>query len=100
MIRKPINPSAVLAAALIVPGGGHVLQGKAPRGLMFLFFTAVFGWVSLRMMPENASFFARHVGAIFIYGISVLDAYKSARVNWETWTYKAAQDQPPAPPQP
>lgn len=91
MTRKPVNPYAVLAAALLLPGGGHVLQGKTQRGLMFLFFTVILGWVSLRLMPETASFFARHVGAIFIYGISVIDAYKSARVNWEVWKFEASR---------
>ena len=73
----------------MLPGAGHVIQGKPQRGLMFLFFTIVLGWVSLRLMPETASFFARHVGGIFIYGMSVIDAYKLARVNWETWKYDA-----------
>ena len=55
---------------------------------MFLFFTIVLGWVSLRLMPETASVFARHVGGIFIYGMSVIDAYKLARVNWERWKFE------------
>lgn len=90
MSQKPINPYVVLAAALLVPGAGHVLQGKPQRGLMFLFFTVILGWVSLRIMPETASFFSRHVGGIFIYGISVIDAYKSARIAWETWRHGSA----------
>lgn len=85
MTTQPRNPYAILAAALVLPGAGHVLQGKPQRGLIFLFFTIVLGWVSLRLMPETASFFARHVGGIFIYGISVIDAYRSARLDWETW---------------
>ena len=87
MNGKPVNPYVVLAAALLLPGAGHVLQGKPQRGLMFLFFTIILGWVSLRIMPETASFFSRHVGGIFIYGISVIDAYKSARISWETWRF-------------
>jgi hypothetical protein len=91
MSAKPVNPYLVLAAAIAVPGAGHVIQGKPQRGLMFLFFTIVLGWVSLRLMPETASLFARHVGGIFIYGISVIDAYKLARVNWEIWKYRERQ---------
>lgn len=94
MSAKPINPYLALAASLAIPGGGHVLQGKTQRGLMFLFFTVILGWVSIRLMPETASFFSRHVGGIFIYGISVIDSYKIARVNWETWKYRQ-EDQPP-----
>ena len=92
MTRQPRHPYAVLAAALVLPGAGHVLQGKPQRGLTFLFFTIILGWVSLRMMPPDASFFARHAGGIFIYGLSVIDAYKSARVTWESW--KFAKDKP------
>jgi hypothetical protein len=95
MTTKPKNPYAVLAAAIVLPGAGHVLQGRPQRGLMFLFFTIILGWVSLRMMPADSSFFARHVGGIFIYGISVIDAYKSARVSWETWRFAEANNQEP-----
>ncbi len=92
MSGKPVNPYLVLAASLVFPGAGHVILGQAQRGLMFLFFTAILGWVSLRLMPESASFFARHAGGIFIYGISVLDAYKIARVRYESW--RRAPDHP------
>ena len=78
---KPKNPYLVLLAALIVPGAGHVVLGKAQRGLTFLFFTVVLGWASFKVMPEHFSFFSRHVGGVFIYGISVLDAYKIARIE-------------------
>jgi hypothetical protein len=78
---KPKNPYLVLAAALI-PGAGHVMLGLQPRGLMFIFFTIILGWVSVKIMPADFSFFSRHAGGIFIYGISVLDAYKIARIRY------------------
>ena len=92
MSEKPINPYLVLAAGLVFPGAGHVILGQAPRGLMFLFFTLILGWVSLRLMPETASFFGRHAGGIFIYGISVLDAYKIARIRYESWRHAAGNE--------
>jgi hypothetical protein len=88
MSDKPKNPYLILLAGLILPGAGHVLLGQAQRGLTFLFFTAVLGWVSLKVMPEHMSFFARHVGGIFIYGISVLDAYKIARIKFAEYNKK------------
>ena len=87
MSEKPVNPYAVLAASLVFPGAGHVILKQPQRGLMFLFFTLILGWASLRLMPETASFFARHAGGIFIYGISVIDAYKLARLRWEIWKH-------------
>jgi hypothetical protein len=81
------NPYLVLAAALVLPGSGHVLLGLAPRGLMFLFFIIVLGWAGSHVMPEGASFFARHIGGIFVYGLSVIDAYRTARIRRETGKY-------------
>ena len=81
MPHSPKNPYIILAASLLLPGSGHVLLGLAQRGLMFLFFILILGWISLRLMPEQMSFFARHVGGILVYGLSVLDAYKIARVR-------------------
>ncbi len=89
MTDRPKNPYLVLFAGLVLPGAGHVLLGQAQRGLTFLFFTAVLGWVSLKIMPEHMSFFSRHVGGIFIYGISVLDAYKIARMKFAASNLKS-----------
>lgn len=83
--KEPANPWLVLLAGLAIPGAGHLMLGQQQRALMFLFFMAVFGWVSLRLMPEGASFFARHSGAILIYGFCALDAYRIARVRRSLW---------------
>lgn len=99
MMEKPLNPYAVLAAAVIMPGAGHVLLGKTQRGLMFLFFTVILGWVSLRLTPETASFFTRHAGGILIYGFSVIDAYKTARIEWELAKFPRRRDEPLPPPE-
>lgn len=82
----PRNPRLVLLSALVLPGTGQVLVGQAQRGLVFLFFIVVFGWIGNRLLPE-ASFYTRHVGAIFVYGLSVIDAYKRARVADEVWRW-------------
>lgn len=77
------HPYKILAASLIVPGAGHVWLGQAQRGLMFLFFTIILGWVSAKLMPESATFIGRHIGGVFIYGVAALDAYRTARTRWE-----------------
>ena len=82
MSDNPKHPYLVFLAAVILPGAGHVLLGQAQRGLTFLFFAVILGWASFKVMPEHMSFFSRHVGGIFIYGISILDAYKIARVKF------------------
>ncbi len=80
----PPNPYKILAASLLVPGAGHVWLGLAQRGMMFLFFTVILGWVSAKLMPESATFIGRHIGGVFIYGICALDAYRTARTRQET----------------
>jgi hypothetical protein len=77
-MSKSKNPYLVLAAS-VVPGAGHVMLGVPQRGLMFLFFMVVLGWASYRVTPDSFTFFGRHVGGIFIYGVSILDAYRIAK---------------------
>jgi hypothetical protein len=87
----PRNPLHVLAAALLLPASGHVLQGRPQRGLMFLFFMIVLGWASSHVMPPTASFFGQHIGGFFVYGMSVIDAYKWSKVKWEVWQHANSQ---------
>jgi hypothetical protein len=94
MTPAPRNPRLVLLASIILPGSGHVLQGRAQRGLLFLFFMIILGWASSHVMPETASFFGRHIGGIFIYGMSIIDAYKWSKVNWEVWKREKTEDTP------
>jgi hypothetical protein len=86
---KPYNPYIVLAAAIVLPGSGHVLNGVPHRGLIFLFFIIVLGWATSKLAPEHVSFIGRYAGGILIYGLSVLDAYKQAKIKWEVWRYKS-----------
>lgn len=90
---RPRNPYLVLAAAIALPGTGQVLNGTPQRGLVFLFFIVLLGWASVNVMPEHASFFGRYIGGVFVYGISVIDAYHAARVNWEKWKYAKGRDE-------
>jgi hypothetical protein len=87
MSDRPVNPYSVLAAALALPGTGQVLNGTPQRGLTFLFFMILLGWVSMNVMPAHASFIGRAIGGVFIYGLSVIDAYKHARIRYEKWRY-------------
>jgi hypothetical protein len=72
---KRRSPLVILLASL-VPGAGHVLLGQPQRGLMFIFFMIILGWISTKIMPETASFIGRHVGGVFIWGMSVIDAHR------------------------
>ena len=73
--KKPV----LLLVAALVPGAGHVWLGQAARGLTFVFFMIVLGWISTRFMPETASFVGRHIGGVFIWGMSVIDVFRINR---------------------
>ncbi len=88
MPSKTVNPYLVLIAGLVLPGSGHVILGKPQRGLIFLFFILILGWISYRIMPEQGSFLMRHAGGVLVYGLSALDAYKMARVRQALENFK------------
>ena len=95
MNKRPIHPYAVLATAVALPGAGQVLNGAPQRGLVFIFFMVLLGWVSMNTMPEHATFLGRTIGGVFIYGLSVIDAYRQARVRFEQWRYARDHAAPP-----
>lgn len=88
----PPNPYLVLAAAIVLPASGHVILGVPVRGLQFLFFMVILAWVTAKIAPPDASFVGRHAGGFLIYALSVLDAYKLARIRHAQWVHSARQD--------
>ena len=84
---RPANPYLVLAAAIVLPGSGHVLLGLASRGLQFIFFTVILAWVTTKIAPADASFIGRHAGGVLIYALSILDAYRIARIRQAQWIF-------------
>ena len=92
----PWNPLLVLGASILLPGSGHVLQRMPGRGLQFLFFMVILGWVTTKVAPLDASFVGRHAGGFLIYALSILDAYRIARIRYAQWAYRPDQTPPDA----
>ncbi|MFC3321885.1 hypothetical protein [Mesorhizobium cantuariense] len=88
----PTNPYLVLGAAIVLPGSGHVILGVPVRGLQFLFFMVILAWVTAKIAPSDASFVGRHAGGFLIYALSILDAYKIARIRTAKWVHNAQRD--------
>lgn len=88
--KKPIHPWLVLLLAVCLPGAGHVSLGMPQRGLVFLFFMLLMGWITWHLTTDAHSFIGRHAGGILIYGLSVLDAYKWARISRAEYDAKSA----------
>ncbi|SDA60343.1 hypothetical protein [Mesorhizobium qingshengii] len=87
----PPNPYLVLGAAIVLPASGHVILGVPVRGLQFLFFMVILAWVTAKIAPPDASFVGRHAGGFLIYALSVLDAYKLARIRHAQWVHNARE---------
>ncbi|EHK57113.1 hypothetical protein [Allomesorhizobium alhagi] len=77
---KPINPYLVLALAIALPGAGHVAVRDAPRGLAFAFFVVLFSVVSYMTTMPDQTFIGRHAGGLFVWALSIPDAYRRARI--------------------
>ena len=87
----PANPYVVLGAAIVLPASGHVILGVPVRGLQFLFFMVILAWVTTKIAPADAGFVGRHAGGFLIYALSILDAYKIARIRYARWVHNARQ---------
>lgn len=81
--RPPLNPYVVLLIALLLPGMGQVANKEQGRGLLMVFFMVSLGWVTYHLTTPEHSWVGRHAGGVFVYAMSLLDAYKWARVRWE-----------------
>ncbi len=89
MTAGPPKPALVLLAALILPGSGQVLNRQPMRGLMFLFFILLLGGYTLKTAAPDASIVGKLSGGIFVYAMSLFDAYKQARIRKEVWRHRA-----------
>lgn len=83
--RQPLNPYLVLAIATVLPGGGHVAIGEPERGMRYAFFTLVLAVVTWHLTTSAQSFVGRAAGGLFIWALSIPDAYKLARIRYEVW---------------
>jgi hypothetical protein len=88
--RAPLHPYLVMLIAAVAPGSGHWAAGNIQRGVMFAWFMFVLGWVSWRLAGPDVSVIGRLAGGLFIYAISIMDAYKLARLRWERYRAGAA----------
>ncbi len=89
---QPWNPYLVLAVACVLPGMGHVMVGQQPRGLGFAFFTLLLALLSWHTTAPDQSIVGRAAGGLFVWAVSIPDAYRIARFRYEQW---ARSTQPP-----
>jgi hypothetical protein len=79
LLLGPRGPYLVLATAILLPGFGHVLVGKGKRGLtmqMFMISAALITW---HLTTPAQSLVGRLAGGIFVYAMSIPEAYRLAK---------------------
>ena len=80
---KRRHPLLVLASAIVLPGMGHVVLGLATRGLLFAFYAALLDKITWHLTTPEHSLAGRLAGGLFVYALSVVDAY--------TWAARRAR---------
>lgn len=83
--KPPFHPKLVLLVAILLPGVGHLMNNQATRAFLFAFSIASLGWISYHLTTPEHSFLGRYAGGIFVYAVSLLDAYRTAKLRWEIW---------------
>jgi urea transporter len=86
-MKKPLHPWIVLAIAAALPGVGQVVNRQPLRGLIFLFFTILLGAFTLKTAAADVSIVGKYAGGLFVWAVSILDAYKIARIRFEVWRH-------------
>jgi len=90
-MKKPTNPYFVLAAAIAAPGAGHVALGLPQRGLGFAFFSLLLALFSWHTTGPEISFIGRSAGGLFVWALSITDAYRAARIRYETHRFASRE---------
>ncbi|SFN51417.1 hypothetical protein SAMN05216207_1015146 [Pseudonocardia ammonioxydans] len=72
------HPLVVLLTAIVLPGVGHVLNRLPTRGLTFVFYTVLLGVITWNLTTPDHSLVGRLAGGLFVYAISIVDAYQWA----------------------
>ena len=84
-LNKPLYPYLVLTLAVFLPGMGHVAVGQPQRGFGFAFFTLLLALLTWQITPPERSFIGRAALGLFVWALSIPDAYRIARTRWEAW---------------
>ncbi len=80
-MRTPPSPWLVLVVAVVLPGMGQVLNGYAKRGLVMVFYMLLLGAVTATLAEPGTSTVGMLAGGLFVYAISVMDAYRVAALR-------------------
>ncbi len=81
MTRAAWNPYLVLSVAMLLPGMGHVMVGATRRGLMLQGCMILGGLVTWHLAPAGVSLVGKLAGGLFVYALSLPEAYRLAKLR-------------------
>ena len=81
LMRRSLNPYAVLVIAILLPGVGYLLCGLPRRALIMQLFMVLGAIITWHLSTPAINFVGRLSGGLFVYALSVPDAYRYARMR-------------------
>lgn len=82
-IKAPLAPILVLLIAILLPGMGQVINNTPVKGLVMISFMLILGLITFNLAQPNISMVGKLAGGIFIYALSIIDAYYWAKYRSE-----------------
>jgi hypothetical protein len=61
---------------------GQVLNSQPRRGLLMVLYMVLLGILTYALASPDASVVGRCAGGVFVYAMSVMDAYRVAVTRW------------------
>jgi hypothetical protein len=89
-VRRAAPPAVVLVVALVLPGMGQVLNNQPRRGLVMVFYMILLGTLTSMVAAPDASWMGRLAGGLFVYAMSIMDAYRTAALHRRLTTSRSA----------
>lgn len=93
-VKSPLHPYLVLLSSLLLPGSGQVLNGQMRRAFTMQMFMIALAFITWRLTPPERDLIGRLSGGLFVYALSVVEAYRVARVRWTVFHYAPAAGAP------
>lgn len=87
-IKPPLIPIWVLLIAILLPGVGQLVNNTPLKGLVMVCFMIILGLITFNLAQVHISMVGKLAGGIFIYALSIMDAYYWAKYRWEAFKPK------------
>jgi hypothetical protein len=81
ILARPLNPYLVLAIAVVLPGMGQVLCGELRRGITLQMFMIAGAFITWHLTTPAQSMAGRLAGGLFVYAMSLPEAYRLAKLR-------------------